>query len=429
MRQHFSVLLLCLCATIFSVSLKAQTAREAIHENINRAAGNYYAYPTDIPAQTAAPKGYVPFYINHYARHGSRWLIDPGQYNRPVEVLTKAKQYGKLTPAGLRALEIADSVAKMAVGRYGELSPLGARQHKGIGARMYKNFPQVFAKNAPVDARSTVIIRCILSMMNECLSLQAAEPTLQIKTDASHHDMYYMNNEDQPEIQKHRGNPQIHDIHNEFRKARLDNTRFINQLFNDSQYAADSIGVNQFVDDLFQVAGNMQSLDTDLDLKWLFTEEEFYNLWANSNIAWHFNYANSPLSNGKMPYLQANLLRNMLDTADTCIVKKTPGATLRFGHEVVVLPLACLMELNHYGKSYSETDDLENLWRNYEVFPMACNIQMVYYRKAKSDDILVKVLLNEREMTLPVASDLAPYYHWKDVEAYYRAKLDAFTAE
>ena len=56
---------------------------------------------------------------------------------------------------------------------------------------------------------------------------------------------------------------------------------------------------------------------------------------------------------------------------------------------------------------------------------MAGNIQFVFYRKKGSDDILVKVLLNERETKLPVQSDVAPYYHWKDVELYYRNKLEA----
>ena len=56
---------------------------------------------------------------------------------------------------------------------------------------------------------------------------------------------------------------------------------------------------------------------------------------------------------------------------------------------------------------------------------MAGNIQFVFYRKKGSDDILVKVLLNERETKLPVKSDVVPYYHWKDVELYYRNKLEA----
>ena len=57
---------------------------------------------------------------------------------------------------------------------------------------------------------------------------------------------------------------------------------------------------------------------------------------------------------------------------------------------------------------------------------MASNIQFVFFHKKGNDDILVKVLLNEHEMKLPVESELAPYYHWKDVEIYYRNKLATY---
>ncbi len=43
-----------------------------------------------------------------------------------------------------------------------------------------------------------------------------------------------------------------------------------------------------------------------------------------------------------------------------------------------------------------------------------------------SNDVLVKVLLNEKEAKLPVKTDVAPHYHWKDVESYYREKLDKY---
>jgi hypothetical protein len=36
------------------------------------------------------------------------------------------------------------------------------------------------------------------------------------------------------------------------------------------------------------------------------------------------------------------------------------------------------------------------------------------------------VLLNENEATLPLPSDLAPYYRWSDFRKYYLKKLDAY---
>ena len=43
-------------------------------------------------------------------------------------------------------------MADMAEGRLGELTSVGARQHRGIAKRMYTNFPQIFADGTEVDA-------------------------------------------------------------------------------------------------------------------------------------------------------------------------------------------------------------------------------------------------------------------------------------
>ena len=38
--------------------------------------------------------------------------------------------------------------------------------------------------------------------------------------------------------------------------------------------------------------------------------------------------------------------------------------------------------------------------------------------------MLVKFLYNEREVRIPVASDLAPYYRWNDVRDFYRNVME-----
>ena len=44
----------------------------------------------------------------------------------------------------------------------------------------------------------------------------------------------------------------------------------------------------------------------------------------------------------------------------------------------------------------------------------------------KANDILVKVLLCEDEATLPIKSDVEPYYHWNDFKAYCLEKLKEY---
>jgi hypothetical protein len=56
---------------------------------------------------------------------------------------------------------------------------------------------------------------------------------------------------------------------------------------------------------------------------------------------------------------------------------------------------------------------------------MAGNIQLVFFRKPGSEDILVKFLMNENETSIPLSTDCYPYYHWTDVERFYRGQVEA----
>lgn len=420
--KRFIVLTL-LCWLVLGMS--AQTAKEEIFENIHRSTANHYAYPEPHFTMTAPPKGYKPFYLSHYARHGSRYRVNPDDYTKPLAILREAEKDGALTELGQKTLLLVDSIARMAKDRYGDLTPLGARQHRGIAQRMYKNFPEVFQGTAEVDARSTIVVRCILSMMAECLQLQSQNPELRIRNEATYYDKYYMNYKDEY-FNKKRQEDEVLAVKEAFRKEHLHPERLMKSLFNSEDYVRWKVDAGKLMSYLFELAVIMQSHDTDLELYSLFTKEECYDLWAIGNVEWYIDYGPSPLTQGKMPYVEANLLENILNTADTCVVKKENSVTLRFGHETCVLPLACLLELGDCAYQTTDMEKLADVWRNYRIFPKACNIQFVFYRKKGNDDVLVKVLLNEQEMKLPVESELAPYYHWKDVESYYRNKLANF---
>ena len=71
---------------------------------------------------------------------------------------------GVLTSKGKETIAKIRRMYAEAYNRWGELTPLGAEQHKQIARRMYKRFPSVFKDSVWVDAKSTVVIRCILSM-------------------------------------------------------------------------------------------------------------------------------------------------------------------------------------------------------------------------------------------------------------------------
>ena len=402
-------------------------AKEEIAANRYLAGSNYLDYDrqlTDKPL-TPSPKGYEPFYMSHYGRHGSRWLIWEGDYTLPLNTLKDAREAGKLTATGEETLKKLEAFFPTTTKRLGDLTTVGERQHHGIGRRMAQHFPEIFkTKGLPIDARSTTVFRCILSMIAECEELAAANPTARIHNDVSESLQYYLN---QPweGIVKEEGRKGD----KEYRAYEVKYThpeRLMTVLFNDSQWVYNNVEAGDLMRRLFDVATNMQSHDTDIELLSLFTDEELYDQWRIRNVGWYLDYGASPVSGGKMPFSQLNLLKNIIETADT--VTQTQ-ATLRFGHEVCVMPLACLLELDNCGMAVENLDELDTYWRNYRIFPMACNIQLVFYRPKKgTGDILVKALLNEREAYLPISTDQWPYYNWQTLRQYYLDKIERFEA-
>ncbi|MDE5745716.1 MAG: histidine phosphatase family protein [Paramuribaculum sp.] len=399
------------------------------NEQIMQWASNYYAYPyttAPAPVQTPPPNGYKPFHIEHYGRHGSRWHIGAGMYKTPVTLLEVAERNGKLTPRGAEVLAQLKEIELQSRGRDGELTPLGAVQHRGIAKRMIANFPEVFADGSHVDARSTVVIRCILSMDNELQELLAVNPKLNITSDASNADMYYMNFTNADTVARNAAKLADKEL-KEFHKNHKPSYDYINKLVNDPQFAKDSINVDGLFWYLTKLSENAQSHYGMPAFYDLFTAEDLKQSWMNDNAGWFVSMGNSKLTDNLGPFSQRRLLRNMITSSDTAIASTRPGANLRFGHEVCVLPLAVLMELDHYGDEINDLEEVADKWKNYEIFPMASNIQMIYFRPDGStdpEDVLVKVLLNEREVKLPVATSTAPYYRWTDLRNYYLKKLE-----
>ncbi len=418
---------------VFSCSLLtsfAQTAKEEIYADILKSGSNYMAYQAPTKALTKAPKGYEPFYMSHYGRHGSRWLINENDYTSVIRVFRRANELGKLTPLGKEALAKLERFIPTTKGRLGELSDIGEQQHHGIGRRMTENFPEIFSgKDAEVDARSTVVVRCILSMTAECEELTAFNPKMKMHNDVSESYQYYLNHNFSQRLKdasRDRGS-----IVDEYKKKYTHPERFCRALFNDESYWKDEdFRPRSFMRAVFNVITNMQSHGNGEDMWNLFTTEECYDLWKIVNIDWYLGYAAAPQTGGIMQFNQADLLHNIIETTDTIMASKTfkNGATLRFGHEVCVMPLACLLELDSCGRQVQDLDHLEDYWVNYRIYPMACNIQLVFYRSKKQKDapVLVKALLNEKEATLPVPTDQYPYYKWDDLRAYYVKRLKEF---
>ena len=405
---------------LLTAGAAAQTSRRALTRDLGRTGSNYFAYPG--PSQqvlTPAPAGYEPFYISHYGRHGSRYMTDNKYYVQAIGKLDTAAQLGILTPKG------ADVLAKLRTGyadakmRDGDLTKLGGRQHREIAHRMYDRFPEVLSLPLRVDAKSSTVGRCMISMFNFCQELQGLNPALDIRMDASNHDMRYV-------VENHRVKPEKAPATEEY-KPRLgvmwdkahNPSRLLRTLFTDVRKAETFVDGPELMEALYNVAEDLQNVpELELSLMDVFTKDELFNMWTCYNASWLIDCGLVP---GSTPsYLQQKEVRDSIESiADRVIREGKPGLTLRFSHDSSVLPLAYMMGLK---EAMGARTDIEHLYKYISIdrlIPMAANIQLIFYRKDGSDDILVKFLLQENETTLPIPTDCAPYYHWQDVKRYW----------
>lgn len=402
-----------------------QTSKQEIFDTPEKTGGVQYAYPVeDIKPQTTPPKDYNPFYISHYSRHGSRYLVSDDDYKWILGVFEEAHAAKSLTPLGEDVYTRLQKVWEQVEGRGGDLSSVGVDQMRGIAQRMYNSYPDIFAGKTSISARSTLVVRCVLSMDAFSERLKELNPSLDITREASNKYMGYLchDTKESQEFKSSKG--PWREEYRKFVNNHIHPGRIINTLFADDVYVLKRINPESTMQSLFRVASNMQNINSGISFYDLFEKQELFDLWQCSNYSLYTCGGNAASNNGLMMANAKPLLKNIIDSANEAIASKDKSATLRFGHDGNITPLASLLHLDGCYTSISDPADYYKAWSDFRVAPMAGNIQIIFYRHKKTDAVIVKFMLNENEILIPpVKSDILPYYKWKDIEAFYNSIL------
>ena len=357
--------------------------------------GVYYAYPVShVLIHPDAPEGYTPFYISHYGRHGSRFLPSDSRYEWVVEQLADKR---KLTREGKRLRKQMGKIWRQARGHGGQLTLLGGKQHQAIANRMVENFPEVFTNDTHVRARSSVVNRCVVSMGNFIDALRLRCPQLDIDSAADSVDMGYIAFTS-PELKQIEKGP--------FVKMYGTPDRLMQLLFKDPSSVEDPV---LLMGELHTIASDMQDVVTPSfhqNLYWLFTDEEMYDIYECNNKRMAYCNGNDPRTGGEPARSALSLWNDILTKADEAVAKTSPSVDLRFGHDTNLYRLLSLMQA-----SSAQSGKMD------EILPMAANLQMIFYRNTQGD-ILVRLLQNERDFTLPIPSVGAHFYRWSDIKAF-----------
>lgn len=175
---------------------------------------------------------------------------------------------------------------------------------------------------------------------------------------------------------------------------------------------------------LYWIAVDMQNMETSLSFYDIFTPEELYDIWQVINFNFYAKDSAWPPLDGVSVDNAKNLLHNIIATADEYIANGETGATLRFGHDGNIIPLAALMQLPGAIAWVEDPRKVAEAWANYHVSPMASNIQLIFFHDKKGV-VIVKIMLNEQEMTLPdTPAYQGNFYRWEDARATLQHFLD-----
>lgn len=368
---------------------------------------------------TKAPKGYKAFYISHYGRHGARYLYKEEQNEKVVGLLSKAHESGVLTPYGEDVFNRVMAHYEKTRYREGDLTELGWLQHETIAKEIWRSYPAVFKARPHIDAKSTMIQRCIMSMNAFCGGLKAMDPKLPITQTASRayldelnphapENPYYQ----KPEMEAGRSkrlDPWGGTL-KEYTKAKVDIDGICSRIFADKAWLKENRSPMSFCTDLYNFVLNMQDSDTGVDLMDVFTDEDLWALWQVDNYMYFVE--SGPTSSRDIPALEA-----IIKAADEAVTAGKPAVRLRFGHDSVTCSLLSYIGANGWNEIPVDADHIAQQWQNFQV-PMAATIVMAFYKSSKDEDpVLMKVTLNGEEVSLPLESVSGPYYKWEDFKA------------
>lgn len=400
---------------IFLPSLDAQVTDvlERVASDRDKMAGVEGPYRFDAAPLTPAPKGYIPFYISHYGRHGSRYAWNPRTYTLIKDVLDAAASAGSLTPRGERLREDFLAFYEIPLVNTGDLTDLGMEQHAEIARIMCSQFPEVFKDGGAVLARASTSQRAIVSMNAFTVSLQKCAPKVDITMNSLHTNLLVTNPGGAPkEIARYyEGSLIVPESPSDFRDRMTDYDSILDKLFTDRGFLEEIGGRRDFVYELFNLWAGYHNYSEGDWLEDVFSPEELLSQWECENYLHYVGHSRNR-------YRMIPLLEDIISCADEAIATGDYKGHFRFGHDTVFNALCPLLNINGCGFQASSAEDVKYWFQNYNT-PKAANLQFIFYRSRKNPEILFKVLLNGGEASLPqIQSVQGPYYSWEDFKAW-----------
>lgn len=405
--------------------------------------GTKTPYSAPLVKYTPPPPGYRPVFISHVGRHGARFLTKAGADQEVMEMLQRAEKRHALTALGQRVAVIARRLQAAGKGNYERITLKGGDEQSQLGRRMRALYGSVFTGRG-LEVVTTWKLRTRQSAKaflkgfgkyqgpeNDRRAPDSTDPTLRF------YDL-------SPAYQRYKKGEAIKASLDSLDKdartfavarrvcARLFKTDFVQDL----TASGKEVDFTDHLYDLYAIAwsmsGELKAAGHPGDKAGLgiaFSREDLEWLDFRNGAGDFLEKGPGFDSTGIQVKVAAPLLADFINSVDSAAQGPDgmADAVLRFTHAEAISPFAVLMGIQGASTPVRSIYRYHDNWQAGNVIPLSANIQWILYAGGEGAP-LVKVLLNEKEVVLPVATSMWPYYRWEDLRAYYVEKLHSLHA-
>lgn len=381
--------------------------------------GSLMPYPAEVnPA--VYPDSLTPVYINHVGRHGARYPASSANCHKLARYLSRADSLGTITPAGRRLMRLNDAVMAQSEGRWGALDSLGMAEQRAIATRMFYNFGEVFSTasgGAVVSAISSYSPRCMMSMFSFLHQLDRMDNRINFITSTGRVNSPLMRPFDtDADYLKFRADYVWRPAYEEHLRSTCPSAPARKLLGERFAFGARDEEQDFSLTAYYVVAG-CAAMGMEADASDFFSREEYNALWSCFNLRQYLQRTASTVS-AVPAEIASDLLLDIISTTDAFVEGRADAAAnLRFGHAETLMPLLSLMRLKgcYYMTNYFDTVGLH--WRDFDVVPMAANLQMILFKAKTSGRYYLRVDLNEQPVPLQPGSS-SVYVPWSEARLY-----------
>lgn len=348
-------------------------------------------------------------YIDHVGRHGARFL-SKASYTR--DMLKFLDDSGSLTAAGVRLRALCHRLDSVTAGRYGALDSIGMVEQTGIGDRMSRRGAEALRQLDSVTAIASYVPRCVMSMDMCSHAVIWNHPKAEMGQGSGprYNTLVRFFDTDSAYL--------AYDRSNEWKRvweaydAKVSPVDAVRRLIPNGNAVSDK-KLRKMARVMYKIVAGANAVFGSVDWQAFYTPDEYRRAWQSENLRHYLTYSANGLS-----LTPSRMSRSLVADIAASLERAAqpgydgPAMTLRFGHAETLMPL--LSQLAVPGCRYVTTDwdRVADHWRDYEVVPMATNLQLLLLRSKGTDRLYVQSLHNEQPaMPLMTYSQAQEWLH------------------